>query len=78
MAVLIIANKTPSEMAELGKTPSHKRSVNWRVEEHVLLMDLVNQRREVLFGSFKGSGKGGSAKTLKKAAWQEICNLINA
>ena len=63
-------------MAVESRSVSCKRSrkSNWNVRDEIVVVEVVEKRKDVLFGQLTGSGR----TALDKAkAWQEVANVVN-
>ena len=64
-------------MAVESQSVSCKRSrkSNWNVRDEIVVVEVVEKRKDVLFGQLTGSGR----TALDKAkAWQEVANVVNS
>ena len=50
----------------------------WGTDEQALLISLVIENEKVLFGAAKGDGGDGNINQLKRRAWEDVADKLNA
>jgi hypothetical protein len=62
------------DLPEASSTPISKRKPAWSDVEQGVLIEEVGKRNSVLFGKFKGPGRG---KKEREAAWDCVATAVN-